>query len=194
MCTWTAPCLPCRAQRTTPYSFSTTRLLTGETCFRIFFPFFFFLGFQIALVLNSFTLFLLIFFIVFFLCQSIYEEWLRRHRPSAAQYPESNAPIGHNSEYHMVPFLPLIRNREYFISSKDLGYEYSYLLNASKLCFGGAFIFFADMNYCFVLWRKKTPSCPFFQTRGWQNPYVLTWRSCRMCGPGCCLQGSAGGL
>lgn len=97
------------------------------------------------------------FFIVFFLCQSIYEEWLRRHRPSAAQYPESNAPIGHNSEYHMVPFLPLIRNREYFISSKDLGYEYSYLLGASKLCFGGAFIFFVDMNYCFVLRIKKTP-------------------------------------
>ena len=56
----------------------------------------------------------------------------------------------------MVPFLPLIRNREYFISSKDLGYEYSYLLDASKLCFGGAFIFFADMNYCFVLSNKKT--------------------------------------
>lgn len=97
------------------------------------------------------------FFIVFFLFQSIYEEWLRRHRPSAAQYPESNAPIGHNSEYHMVPFLPLIRNREYFISSKDLGYEYSYLLGASKLCFGGAFIFFVDMNYCFVLRIKNPP-------------------------------------
>lgn len=57
----------------------------------------------------------------------------------------------------MVPFLPLIRNREYFISSKDLGYEYSYLLGASKLCFGGAFIFFVDMNYCFVLKIKKPP-------------------------------------
>ena len=32
----------------------------------------------------------------------------------------------------MVPFLPLHRNREYFISSKDLGYEYSHLLDASK--------------------------------------------------------------
>lgn len=31
----------------------------------------------------------------------------------------------------MVPFLPLYRNREFFISSKDLGYEYSYL-DASK--------------------------------------------------------------
>ncbi|XP_071780728.2 tyrosinase-like [Centroberyx gerrardi] len=63
---------------------------------------------------------------------SIYEEWLRRHRPSLSQYPESNAPIGHNSEYHMVPFLPLHRNREFFISSKDLGYEYSYLLDANQ--------------------------------------------------------------
>ncbi|XP_019952651.2 tyrosinase-like [Paralichthys olivaceus] len=62
---------------------------------------------------------------------SIYEQWLRRHRPSPSQYPDSNAPIGHNSEYHMVPFLPLHRNREYFISSKDLGYEYSYLLDAN---------------------------------------------------------------
>ncbi|XP_022594573.1 tyrosinase-like [Seriola dumerili] len=63
---------------------------------------------------------------------SIYEQWLRRHRPSPSQYPDSNAPIGHNSEYHMVPFLPLHRNREYFISSKDLGYEYSYLLDANQ--------------------------------------------------------------
>ncbi|XP_035035425.2 tyrosinase-like [Hippoglossus stenolepis] len=62
---------------------------------------------------------------------SIYEQWLRRHRPSPSQYPDSNAPIGHNSEYHMVPFLPLHRNREYFISSKDLGYEYSHLLDAN---------------------------------------------------------------
>ncbi|XP_075958081.1 tyrosinase-like [Anarhichas minor] len=63
---------------------------------------------------------------------SIYEQWLRRHRPSPSQYPDSNAPIGHNSEYHMVPFLPLYRNREFFISSKDLGYEYSYLLDANQ--------------------------------------------------------------
>ncbi|XP_072230830.1 tyrosinase-like [Leuresthes tenuis] len=63
---------------------------------------------------------------------SIYEQWLRRHRPPQSQYPESNAPIGHNSEYYMVPFLPLHRNREYFIPSKDLGYEYSHLLDANQ--------------------------------------------------------------
>lgn len=67
------------------------------------------------------------------LCDSIYEEWLRRHRPSPSDYPESNAPIGHNGEYHMVPFLPLQRNREYFVSSKDLGYDYTHLLDASEL-------------------------------------------------------------
>lgn len=32
----------------------------------------------------------------------------------------------------MVPFLPLHRNRDYFLSSKDLGYEYSNLLDASR--------------------------------------------------------------
>uniref|UniRef100_A0A672H9G5 Tyrosinase n=1 Tax=Salarias fasciatus TaxID=181472 RepID=A0A672H9G5_SALFA len=63
---------------------------------------------------------------------SLYEQWLRRHRPSPSQYPGSNAPIGHNAEYHMAPFMPLHRNREYFISSKDLGYEYSNLLGASQ--------------------------------------------------------------
>ncbi|TKS82960.1 Tyrosinase [Collichthys lucidus] len=63
---------------------------------------------------------------------SIYEEWLRRHRPSPSQYPRANAPIGHNSEYNMVPFLPLHRNIDFFISSKDLGYEYSYLLDANQ--------------------------------------------------------------
>lgn len=63
---------------------------------------------------------------------SIYEEWLRRHRPSPSQYPESNTPIGHNGGYFMVPFLPLHRNREFFISSKDMGYEYSHLLDANQ--------------------------------------------------------------
>nr|XP_029134291.1 LOW QUALITY PROTEIN: tyrosinase-like [Labrus bergylta] len=63
---------------------------------------------------------------------SIFEEWLRRHNPSSAQYPESNAPIGHNARYHMVPYLPLRRNRDFFISTKELGYEYSNLLNSNQ--------------------------------------------------------------
>lgn len=38
----------------------------------------------------------------------------------------------------MVPFLPLHRNREFFISSKELGYEYSHLLDASKFTSEGS--------------------------------------------------------
>uniref|UniRef100_A0A667XQP1 Tyrosinase n=1 Tax=Myripristis murdjan TaxID=586833 RepID=A0A667XQP1_9TELE len=77
---------------------------------------------------------------------SIYEQWLRRHRPSLSQYPQSNAPVGHNSEYHMVPFLPLHRNREYFISSKDLGYEYSYLLDAGEFPQNGNVLYAASFK------------------------------------------------
>lgn len=50
----------------------------------------------------------------------------------------------------MVPFLPLHRNIEFFISSKDLGYEYSYLLDASKYYFPHWFAF-KDINYTFSL-------------------------------------------
>ncbi|KAM3837492.1 tyrosinase [Vipera latastei] len=59
---------------------------------------------------------------------SIYEQWLRRHKPQLQVYPEANAPIGHNRGYFMVPFIPLYRNGEFFISSKELGYDYEYLL------------------------------------------------------------------
>ncbi|CAB1320903.1 unnamed protein product [Coregonus sp. 'balchen'] len=45
---------------------------------------------------------------------------------------EFNTPIGHNRQYHMVPFLPLHRNIEYFTSSKELGYEYSYMLDSDQ--------------------------------------------------------------
>ncbi|KAK6323777.1 hypothetical protein J4Q44_G00061160 [Coregonus suidteri] len=63
---------------------------------------------------------------------SIYEQWLRRHAPEQTHYPEFNTPIGHNRQYHMVPFLPLHRNIEYFTSSKELGYEYSYMLDSDQ--------------------------------------------------------------
>uniref|UniRef100_A0A8C5RDV8 Tyrosinase n=1 Tax=Laticauda laticaudata TaxID=8630 RepID=A0A8C5RDV8_LATLA len=59
---------------------------------------------------------------------SIYEQWLRRHKPQLQAYPEANAPIGHNRGYFMVPFIPLYRNGEFFISSKELGYDYEYLV------------------------------------------------------------------
>ncbi|XP_053703200.1 tyrosinase-like [Synchiropus splendidus] len=63
---------------------------------------------------------------------SLFEQWLRRHRPSQSQYPAAMAPIGHNRDYFMVPFLPLHRNIDFFISSKELGYEYSSLLRADQ--------------------------------------------------------------
>ncbi|CAL8266330.1 unnamed protein product [Merluccius merluccius] len=63
---------------------------------------------------------------------SLYEQWLRRHQPSPSEYPDSGAPIGHNGEYNMVPFLPLYKNREFFLSSKELGYDYSSLLDTNQ--------------------------------------------------------------
>lgn len=54
----------------------------------------------------------------------------------------------------MVPFLPLHKNRDHFISSRDLGYEYSNLLDASE---SGSFSyvrFFCDVGpicqFCLV--------------------------------------------
>ncbi|XP_074070856.1 tyrosinase [Macrotis lagotis] len=58
---------------------------------------------------------------------SIFEQWLRRHRPLQDVYPAANAPIGHNRESYMVPFIPVYTNGEFFIPSRDLGYDYAYL-------------------------------------------------------------------
>ncbi|XP_030632893.1 tyrosinase [Chanos chanos] len=63
---------------------------------------------------------------------SIFERWLRRHQPARTIYPAANAPIGHNDAYYMVPFLPLFRNGDYFLSTKALGYEYSYLMDPNQ--------------------------------------------------------------
>lgn len=58
---------------------------------------------------------------------SIYERWLRTH--PQARYPRANAAIGHNYGDCMVPFMPLYRNGEYFLTNKHLGYDYDYLLD-----------------------------------------------------------------
>ncbi|TRY81364.1 hypothetical protein DNTS_029011 [Danionella cerebrum] len=63
---------------------------------------------------------------------SIFEQWLRRHQPPRTHYPSANAPIGHNDGYYMVPFIPLYRNGDYFLSTKALGYEYAYLQDPSQ--------------------------------------------------------------
>ncbi len=66
------------------------------------------------------------------LCFSIFEQWLRRHQPPRTHYPTANAPIGHNDGYYMIPFIPLFRNGDYFLSTKALGYEYAYLQDPSE--------------------------------------------------------------
>ncbi|XP_049496626.1 tyrosinase [Panthera uncia] len=63
---------------------------------------------------------------------SIFEQWLRRHHPLQEVYPEANAPIGHNRESYMVPFIPLYRNGDFFVSSRDLGYDYSNLQDSER--------------------------------------------------------------
>lgn len=63
---------------------------------------------------------------------SIYERWLRTHQPPRTSYPRANAPIGHNDGYYMVPFMPLYKNGDYFLSNKALGYEYAYLLDPGQ--------------------------------------------------------------
>ncbi|KAM5181699.1 tyrosinase [Mantella aurantiaca] len=64
---------------------------------------------------------------------SLFEQWLRRHQPSLDVFPESNAPVGHNREYHMVPFIPLYTNGEFFVQSRDLGYDYDYLAESGSI-------------------------------------------------------------
>lgn len=48
----------------------------------------------------------------------------------------------------MAPFIPLHQNKEYFISSKDLGYEYSHLLDTSKFLPRSKWIIF---HFCITL-------------------------------------------
>ncbi|XP_036439368.1 tyrosinase-related protein 1b [Colossoma macropomum] len=56
---------------------------------------------------------------------AIFDEWLQRHSPGTAVYPEENAPIGHNRNFNMVPFWPPITNAEMFVSAPEaLGYTY----------------------------------------------------------------------
>ncbi|GCC22372.1 tyrosinase [Chiloscyllium punctatum] len=61
---------------------------------------------------------------------SIYEQWLRRHVPLWTAFPATNTPIGHSSDYYMVPFIPIYRHIDFFISTRELGYDYDYLIES----------------------------------------------------------------
>jgi len=73
-----------------------------------------------------------LFFLHHCMIDSLMERWVRKHLPAYDAYPDSNAPIGHNYGYHMVPFMPVYRNIEYFFS-KNLGYEYDYLQDLTSV-------------------------------------------------------------
>ncbi|XP_063286924.1 tyrosinase [Pelobates fuscus] len=64
---------------------------------------------------------------------SIFEQWVRKPQASLTVYPESNAPIGHNRDFYMVPFIPLYTNGEFFAPSRDLGYDYDYLAETGSV-------------------------------------------------------------
>lgn len=129
-----APCPQCRVQPTTPYSCCTMLSLTGTH------KLFLLMTHRKGVLwlqtgdnhLFTFSIISLPFISLFLLFSSIYERWLRTHQPLRSSYPRANAPIGHNDGYYMVPFLPLHRNGDYFLSNKALGFEYAYLLDPGE--------------------------------------------------------------
>lgn len=96
-----------------------------------------------------------------FLCFSIFEQWLRRHQPPRTHYPTANAPIGHNDGYYMVPFIPLYRNGDYFLSTKALGYEYAYLQDPSEsfACIERLSFFFSLSLFSITLLSVRSAVC-----------------------------------
>lgn len=64
----------------------------------------------------------------------IYEEWLHRYSLESIlldlNIREEEIPVGHNLRDFMVPFLPLVRQIEGFLPSRELGYSYDFIEDA----------------------------------------------------------------
>ncbi|XP_059499247.1 tyrosinase-like [Stegostoma tigrinum] len=56
----------------------------------------------------------------------IVEDYLRADRRRLTMYPtHQRVPLGHRADDYMVPYLPLVRNIEYFTYTINLGYTYT---------------------------------------------------------------------
>ncbi|XP_070566801.1 tyrosinase-like isoform X2 [Ptychodera flava] len=62
----------------------------------------------------------------------IAEKWIRRHRVSMDDYPQSNTPIGQSKHSSMVPFFPIKTNGEFLSQSQSFGYTYDDIDNSGR--------------------------------------------------------------
>lgn len=46
--------------------------------------------------------------------------------------PESEAPPGHNRNAYLVPFFPVLINSDFFVDSRQLGYDYDDMVENAR--------------------------------------------------------------